>query len=255
MKKILGVVTLAATLAVGPLVQADELWIGLRGGPSIPRLSSGGNEISRGYSSRLASNLGLMAEYALTDHVALQLEVDYSGQGGLRDGVQPITQAPAGLPPMGPGQYLYGDFKNESVLNYLEIPLMLKGQWWWSGHWRFFVEGGAFVGFLLDAEERTRGASQVYVDQNGTPLRMNGQALPPVSFDADTNIKSDINEVNWGIVGGVGVVYRFNDQHQIMLDLRGEYGLRAIQKDTAANGESNTGNAVFSLGYMFNFGR
>ncbi|MCX6995609.1 MAG: porin family protein [Kiritimatiellaeota bacterium] len=234
MKKMICAVTLAA-LAASQAVQAGALWIGLHGGPSIPRLSSGDNEISRGYSSRLAPNFGLLAEYTLTDHLALQLGVDYSGQGGVRDGVQPITQSPAGLPPLPPGQYLYGDFKNESVLNYLEIPLMLKWQWELSEHWRCFVEGGAFLGFLLDAEERTRGTSPVFVDQNRTPLAMNGQPLPPVSFDANTDVKSDLNEVNWGIIGGVGVAYLFNPQHQLLLDLRGEYGLRAVQKDTATN--------------------
>ena len=254
MKKMLCAVTLAA-LAAGPAARAGDLWIGLRGGPSIPRLSSGDNEVSRGYSSRLAPNFGLMAELGLADHLSLQLEVDYSGQGGQRDGLQPITQSPAGLPPLPPGQYLYGDFKNESILNYLEIPLMLKWHWDLSEHWRCFVEGGAFIGFLLDAEEHTRGTSQVFVDANGTPLAMNGQVLPPVSFDANTDVKSDLNEVNWGIIGGVGVAYLFNQQHQILLDLRGEYGLRAVQKDTATNGSSNTGCAVLSVGYVFNFGR
>ena len=253
MRKMLCAVVWAAVAAAGPVAHAQDLWVGLRGGPSIPRLSSGDNEISRGYSSRLAPNFGLMAEYALTEHLALHLEVDYSGQGGVRDGVQPITQAPAGLPSLAPGQYLYGDFKNESILNYLEIPLMLKWQWAWSEHWRYFVEGGAFVGFLLDAEERTRGTSPVYVDQNRTPLAMNGQLLPPVSFDANTDVKGDLNEVNWGIVGGVGVAYLINPQHQLLLDLRGEYGLRAVQKDTATNGSSNTGNAVLSVGYLFRF--
>ena len=40
-----------------------------------------------------------------------------------------------------------------------------------------------------------------------------------------------------------------------MPDLRGAYGLRAVQEDTAANGRSHTGQAVLSVGYMFKFGR
>ena len=235
--------------------RADDWWVGVRGGPSMPRLTGGGNEISSGYSSRLAPNFGLMTEYSLMDHLSIQLEVDYCGQGGVRDGLQPITQSPAGMPPLPPGQYLYGDFRNESILNYLEIQLMLKCHWDYSEHWRCFVEGGVFVGFLLDAEEHTRGSSQIFVDQNRTPLAVNGQPLPPVSSDPTTDNLGDLNKVNWGVIAGVGVAYLFNQQHQLFLDLRGEYGLRAVQKDTATTGSSNTGNAVLSLGYMFNFGR
>lgn len=242
-------------LAVGQTGQAEDFWLGVRGGPSIPRLSNGGNEISRGYNSRLAPNFGVVAEYYLTRHVSLLAELDYSGQGGVRDGVQPITQSPEGLPPLPPGQYLYGDFRNESILNFLEIPVMLKADWELSDHWRVFIEGGVFIGFLLDAEEHTRGSSQIYVDQNRTPLAVNGRPLPPVSFDSTTDNLGDLNKVNWGVTAGAGITYVFLQRHQLFLDIRGEYGLRSVQKDTAANGNSNTGNAVFSLGYKYCFGR
>ena len=253
MKIRLCILPLVVLFAASQAVRADDFWVGLRGGPSIPRLSSGGNEISQGYSSRLAPNFGLVAEYGLTEHLSLQLEVDYSGQGGQRDGLQPITQSPAGLPPLPPGQNLYADFKNESVLNYLEIPLMLKWQCECAEHWRCFVEGGAFIGYLLNAEERTRGSSPIYLDGNRTPFPFTGGQ--PFSFDANTDVANGIHDINWGVTAGVGLAYLVTPQHQFFLDLRGELGLRAVQKDTATNGNSTTGNAVLSVGYMFNFGR
>ena len=255
MKKILGAVVLVFGWMSGAAVHADEFLLGVRGGPSIPQLSGGGNEISRGYDSRLAPNFGVVGEYYFTPRLSLVAEIDYSGQGGVRKGVQPITQSPEGLPPLPPGQFLYGDFRNESILNYLEIPLMLKMDWELCEHWRCFVEGGLFVGFLLDAEEHTRGSSQIFVDPNRTPLTMGGQPLPPVSFDSTTDNLGDLNKVNWGVIAGVGVTYLFNPRHQLFLDLRGEYGLRAVQKDTATDGNSNTGCAVLSLGYKYSFGQ
>jgi len=244
-----------AAIAPGILAAAPrDFWIGVRGGPSIPQLSDGNNEVSRGYESRLAPNFGLVGEYFVTDHFSLVSEIDYSGQGGIRRGIQPITQSPEGMPPLLPGQYLYGDFKSESILDYLEVPVMAKYEWEVGSHWRYFAEAGPYIGFLLDAKQKTSGSSQIYVDQNKTPLSVEGQAMPPVSFDAETDVKGDLQKVNIGITAGMGLEYLINAFHEIFLDLRGEYGLTDVQKDTEANGKSHTGNAVFSLGYKFNFG-
>ena len=45
--------TLVLTLAAGRAATARDPWVGVRGGLSIPRLSTGGNEVSSGFSSRL----------------------------------------------------------------------------------------------------------------------------------------------------------------------------------------------------------
>jgi len=255
MNRILCAMTLVIMVAAYNAANAENLWVGLRAGPSVPRLSGGNNEVSRGYSSIMAPNFGVTVEHFLTEQFSVQCEVDYSGQGGERNGLQPITIEQEGLPQMPPGQYFYGDFKNKSILYYLEIPAMAKYHWGDSDHWRYFVEGGPYLGFLLSAEQRTRGESRLYLDQNRTPLAIEGQELPPVSFDANTDVKSDLKEVNVGITAGVGVEYMINQGNQIFLDIRGEYGLRSVQKNTAMDGSSNTGAAVFSLGYKFVIGR
>lgn len=226
--------------------------MGLRAGPSVPHLSGGGNEVSRGYSSIVAPQFGLLGERFFTKRLSLQLEINYSGQGGERDGYQPITDPPAELPSLPPGQYYYGNFKNKSELNYLEIPVMGKYRWQMSSRWHSFVEAGPYVGFLINATEKTSGSSQIYL--NGAPLTVGGQPLPAVSFAAKTNVKNDLNAVNWGIVGGVGLAYAFNDHNELFFDLRGEYGLRNVPKDTAANGSSKTGCIVFTIGYKYDLG-
>ena len=251
MRKMLYAMMMALILMVDHTAYAQEWWIGLRGGPSIPHLSDGGNEVSKGYSSIVAPNFGLMVEYYFTHNVSVQFEVDYSGQGGERDGLQPITQSPEGLPPLPEGQYLYADFKDKSVLNYLEIPIIGKYQFDLYDHWHPFIEAGPYIGFLLNATEKTSGTSQIYVDHNRTPLTIDGQPVPPVSFDADTNVKGDLNEVNAGIMAGGGIAYVINSLNQIFIDIRGEYGLRSVQKNTARDGSSNTGCAVFLVGYKY----
>jgi hypothetical protein len=234
-------------------VQAGDLWGGLRGGINIPRLSGGGNEVSRGYGSILAPNVGALAEYGLGDRLSVQFEINYVGQGGERKGRQPITDTPAELPQLSQGQYYYADFRSKSILNYLEVPVMLKCQWELSEHWGCFIEGGPYAGYLLNAKQKTSGSSQIYTDANGTPLTVSGQELPAQSFDADTNVKSDLNDWNVGLTAGVGLAYLVDASNQIFLDIRGEYGLINVQKDSA-NGSSKTGCAAILLGYKFNFG-
>jgi hypothetical protein len=254
MNKVLCTMTLILVLAAGPAADGRDLWFGVRGGPSIPNLSGGGNEVSEGYSSIVAPNFGLVADYFLTDHISIKMEADYSVQGGERNGLQPITQALPGLPALPPGQYLYADFRNKSVLDYIEIPVMAKYQGGVSKNWRYFVQAGPYIGFLLNAEQETRGTSLIYADKNGTPLTLGGQPLPPVSFDANTDVKNRLNDVNAGITAGVGLAYLIGEHHQVFLDIRGQYGLIPLQKDTDTDGESHAGCVVFSLGYMFHFG-
>jgi hypothetical protein len=255
MKPRLCTMTLALTLAIAQVVIAGDLWLGLRGGPSLPQLSGGGNEVSRDYSSIVAPNFGLVADYFLTKHWSLQVEAVYSVQGGEREGLQPITQTLPGMAPMPPGQYLYADFDNKSILEYFEIPIMAKYQGELAKHWRYFLEGGPYLGFLLSAEQRTRGYSQIYFDKYRTPV-INPETGQPVSsnFHANTDVKDDLNTVNVGITAGVGVGYMLDDRQQIFLDIRGEYGFITLQKDTDKNGESHVGAIVFSLGYMLQLG-
>ncbi|MEJ2076590.1 MAG: porin family protein [Acidobacteriota bacterium] len=252
MSRMLWLMSVCAVLMTGTVAQAGDWWLGVRGGPSIPRLSGGGNEISQGYSSIAAPNIGGFAEYSFNDRVALTIEVDYSGQGGERDGLQPITVSPEGLPPMPPGQYLYADFKNKSILNYLEVPVLGKYRWKVSDRWSFQVNGGPYVGYLLNSTQKTRGESQIFLDANRTPLTMGGYELPPVSLDADTNTINDLNRWNVGITAGGGLAYRLEARHVLFLDIRGEYGLRSVQKDTETNGNNHSGALAFLVGYRFN---
>ena len=240
--------TVLLLLIVTRAMHAQEWSFGVRGGLSIPHLSGGGNEVSRGYSSILAPNFGLAAERSFSSRFSILVEVGYSGQGGERKGLQPVTQDLPLPPPQG-GQYYYADFTNRSQLDYLEIPILAKYEWPLSASWRFFAKTGPYVGYLLKGEEKTSGTSPIY-DNYGQGLVA---ITPPVSFDATTNVRGDLNKFNAGAMAGIGVGYLFG-YDEIYVDVRGEYGLTAVQKDTSQNGRSNTGSAAVLLGYKHSFG-
>ena len=220
-----------------------QVRLGIQVGLSIPDLTGGNNEISQGYTSRLAPNFGITAEFGVTNNFSIEPQVNFDGQGGQRNGMQPITNFPTGTQ-VPPGINVYANFKNVSILNYLEIPVLAKYTWGLGG-FGLEVNAGPFVGFLLNASEKSSGTSSIYLDKNGgTPV------YGPVSLDATTGVTSSIQRVNAGVAGGVGVVLPVSSRGDLSLEVRGLYGLTNVQK-YAEDGTSHTGNLIVSLGYSY----
>jgi Outer membrane protein beta-barrel domain len=229
-----------------------QVRVGVQGGLSVPELSGGNNELSEGYRSRLAPNFGITAQFPVTKEFSIEPEINFDGQGGQRNGMQPITTT--ALPPLPSGGYYYADFKNTSVLNYVEVPVLAEYTFGVGGL-GLEVNAGPYVGFLLNAVQNTSGLSPIYIDKNGTPLIIpvgNGGyvPLPAESFNASTNVTSSINKVNVGIAGGAGLILPLNGRTRISFDVRGLYGLIGIQRYTQ-DGTSHTGNLIISVGYSY----
>jgi hypothetical protein len=238
---------LAAAVIATPALAAP-VRIGLHAGSSIPNLHAGDNNpISTGWSSRVAFAFGLFAEYDVSSSFAIQSEVNYAPQGGKRNGSQPVMldASALGIPP---GTPLYANYNNTADINYVEIPVLAK---FWIGSARqMYANLGPYVGFLLNARNKTSGTSQIYYDQALTqPVEYSpGNPVPPQDFNATTDVKSELRSYNWGIQGGVGYG-RPIGSGRLELDVRGGYGLMNVQKDTATNGKNNTGSLVVSLAY------
>jgi Outer membrane protein beta-barrel domain len=221
--------------------------IGILGGLNIPRLSGGnGNELSRDYTSRSGEAFGLTSSMDLGSDLDLRVDLLYSSEGGKRNGVQAFDAS--SINPLVPaGTYFYATFNNESILNYLEIPVMLKYQIPLNKSHKFFVDFGPYVGFLLNAKQKTSGSSIIYADREKTQMVVTDAQ----SFDANTDITNDINPINFGLTGGGGFSQRVN-AGEIFLDFRGAYGLLVIQKEKK-NGSSHNGNLLIDLGYALHF--
>ena len=247
-------IAIVAILFLALAVQKSraQMEVGIQGGLSVPNLSGGNNELSEGYTSRQAPNFGIMAEIPVTPTFSIRPEVNFDGQGGQRNGLQPITTTD--LPPLPSGGYYYANFKNTSILNYLEIPVLAE----YSAHEfgvRLFANAGPYAGILLNATQKTSGTSPVYVDKNGTLLVMpdgNGGyvQVPPQSFIASTGVSSSIHAMNYGIAGGIGASIPVSSATSLSFTVRGLYGIRNIQT-SAADGSNHTGNLTVSLGYAY----
>jgi Outer membrane protein beta-barrel domain len=232
--------------AFSPIV--GQTRVGFLIGPSVPNLSGGSNEITQGYVSRLALHAGITVERDLNEHFSIQPGIIFDGQGGQRNGLQPFVSPT--------GDYEYADFKNASVLDYLEVPVLLRYKFEsWKVH--FQVNAGPYAGYLLSATQKTSGTSLIYADKNRTPLTFLAPPdytqlveAPPQSFDATTDIKDSIHKLNVGIEGGIGVDFPVTESQALSLELHGLYGFTNIQK-YSADGTNHTGNLLISVGYSF----
>jgi hypothetical protein len=73
---------------------AQNTAIGFRGGISIPNLSSSGsdqNPLNTGYSSRLGPEFSVFAEFKISELFSVETMVEYSSQGGKKNGLQAFT--------------------------------------------------------------------------------------------------------------------------------------------------------------------
>ena len=232
---------------------SQPLILGVKGGISIPNLEGGGTPQSEGYSSRLAPTFGAFITKELSPHFAILGEISYSGQGGKRNGMQIIFEENLSELPVPQGTNLYADFENETIINYLEIPILACYSFMEKkSGFDVFIEAGPYLGILLNAKVVTKGTSTIYLDKAGNvPLEIGGYPLPTQSFDTEVDIEDKLNTTNVGITGGVGMNYNF-DKHQLKLNVRGAYGFIPIQEDEE-NGSNKTGALYFTFGYGYNF--
>lgn len=239
----------------GSAFAQKSIELGIKAGLSIPNLSSGtsDNPISSGYGSRLGPDVAVHAEFHLSKHFSVQPELEYSSQGGKKNGNQAFTPPAdlvAGIPPDQVPPYLYADYKSEAKFNYLMLPILAKYRLPLSRRWDFYVAAGPFVSTVLSAKNVTSGTSVVYADPGHTQPVTPG----PVPFDSTQNIKADLHSFNAGISGHIGFAVHIGARSSIFIEGGGNYGFVNIQKGTV-NGKNNTGAAVAVLGYSFRIDR
>lgn len=227
-------------LATAGFATANEVTFGVHGGLSIPDIRGSSTDIfSQGFTSRQGPFFGISLETQVSPLFSLVAEINYTSQGGKKNGMQVITNVPPGFPT---DIYLYADFKNETILDYLEVPVLARLNF--GRRLRFFVNAGPYVGILVRARAVTSGSSLIYLDQAGTQPIISS----PVSFDANTDVKDSLRSTNIGLYAGGGVKYPVGFG-AFILEAHFQLGLTTIQRDVATSGKSQTGAVVISLGY------
>lgn len=256
MKKKSSFLLFVVAILISNLSEAQNFSLGVRSGLSIPNLTASGSEtnpLNTGYKSRLGPDEAVFGEYHISSLFSIEAMLEYSSQGGKKSGMQAFPTPPQMAPmfPDGAPTYLYADFKSEAKLNYLLVPILAKFGWNLSSHSpvRVYLNAGPFAGFLLSAHQVTSGSSMIYLDEKA----QQPASQSPQSFDANNDIKNQLNTFNFGVSGNVGFAYNFAKSN-IFIEGGGNYGFLNIQKGTA-NGKNHTGAGTVALGYAYTFGK
>ncbi len=240
--------SLTVVLLCSCLLADAQIEIAAKGGLSLPNLE-GNNEQSKGYTSRAAFCGGAAVSVGLSHRLSLQTELNFSPQGGQRKGMQPLASNNINGIVLPQGTILYANFKNNTILNYLEVPLLLKITF--GRKLKYFVSAGPCISFILNAKSKTSGNSSIYLDKDGTmPLSVNEVPLPAIPFDNTSNIRESIRTINTGITGGFGFSYPLGPG-RILLEGRALVGLSNIQANPQQDGKNQTGSLSVLAGYAF----
>lgn len=250
-------------LAMG---QPHPIYVGIKGGISIPNLTSGSSAETvwdEGYSSRVGPNLGLLAEFQFSPVFSLQPEIDYIGEGGKRRGIQPFSVPEKYLAAYQQAfqtdkDYVFANFNNVSRINYLQIPVMARFNFPLdaSERLKFFVQAGPYISFLVGAKQIiTSDNLKVYLDKEGTqeiPADL-VQAFFGSKLDTTVEAKDQLNKVNVGVQGGLGISLDCGPG-KVFIEGGGNYGFIDIQKGDE-HGKNRIGAATLALGYSVNIRR
>ncbi len=284
-----GLAILTALLFVCGVSVAQDVKFGIKAGPNLPNITAGGNNtpVSEGYKSRLAMGAGIFTELQFNKLISFRLGVEYSGQGGKKDGMQAMPSRRL-ITAMGNSMgmsmtdqqiadlttiaddlptYYYANLDNTTKFDYVMIPLLAQFGWdLGQSPWRVYVNAGPFVSFLISGKQVSKGTSKMYSDASGTTTLWD--ALPqtakdiiisefpamettlndPVDFGT-TNITGEMKSTNFGITGNVGIRYQCN-RNYFFLEVGGNYGFITVQENSA-NGSNRLGAGSVMLGYAF----
>jgi hypothetical protein len=229
---------------------AQNFQMGLKGGLSLPDLSSGAgaSDVSKGYQTISGPDFAWVTDMKLAGKFSLEAAVEWSTQGGKKTGIQtiPASEFAQFFPPGSNIQYVYANFTSTVRLQYLMLPVLLRYDMDLdiAGHWKLYMEGGIFGGYMLTGKGSASGSSKVYKDKEET----NPISSAVVTFDSVGDIRHQLHRGNFGIDGNIGIQYQLNSM-AIFAEGGGNYGFINLQKNSE-NGINHTGSLIFRIGFF-----
>lgn len=258
-KFLITAITLLLVCSLQQAYSQSPVYVGFKGGISIPNLTSGSaqSDWDEGYSSRIGPNVGVLAEFQFSPLFSIQPEVNYIGEGGKRNGIQPFSIPDEYVAIYQQAfqtdkDYTYADFNNVSRINYIQIPVMAKVNFPLNqnGTLKFFAQVGPYVSFLVSAKQIIKSNDfKVYTDiegKNQVPAELVSQFFG-TKLDTTVDAKNELYKTNVGVQGGVGLSLDYGPG-KFFIEGGGNYGFIKIQKGNK-HGKNNIGAGTIALGY------
>jgi hypothetical protein len=287
MKKFLISTIIIAVITGG--LSAQNVTFGVRGGVNLSNMMPVGEAtpLNDGFSMRTAPNWGIFTELQVNPTVSFRLGVEYSGLGGIKEGVQAFptmrlindigmgigfgmteeTMLGLGILALSLPQNYYANVNTTVKFDYIKVPLLAQfGTNIGASSWRVYANAGPFVSFILSANQVSSGVSRLHTNNTQeqtlwSAVEATGfadivlDAFPtiktilndPVNFGT-TDITGEMRSANFGVSGNIGIRYQHN-RHNFFIEAGGSYGLLRVQQND--NGGNRLGALSVVLGYSF----
>ena len=256
MKKLTLFIFFCGLLLQSMSVKSQNFAFGVKGGLNAAFLSAGDrsrNPLVVAYDQRVAPGAAVFVEFKFSDRFSLQPMIEYSSQGGEKEGLRPFAtpdQIAQTYPPGQAPQYVYANFESETQLNYLIIPILAKYAFnVIKAPFRLYADGGPFVGYMLSAYQVTSGQSQFYTDPDGQHIIPGGVQ----SFNNTTDIKGQLRRFNLGFEINIGLNFKMG-RNNVFAEVGGSFGELNIQK-FSKDGTNETYANMIQIGYSHWFGK
>lgn len=245
-----------------PLVQKGDVWLGIKGGLSIPNLQAGEskNAWNKNYKSIVRAYFSVFGEYQFNQHFSLQAEIAYAAQGGKRTDIQPfgIPEEYVSLFQQAfntSNDYVFANLNSTSHINFLQVPILLKYSYPIALKKRLSIYGliGPYVGYMLSAQQIVQSPElRVFVSEDeATEIAPNlVHGFFGSSIDTTINSYPELNHFNLGIQGGIGFSYQLK-HGKLFIEGGGNYGFLYLQKGNE-HGKNNIGAGTVLVGYSLN---
>lgn len=185
--------------------------VGIKAGVNMSKLTSMGTISGADSKALIGYQIGLFYGYALTDNIVIQPEVYYVQKGH--------EYKESG-----------GSAKIDTVLNYIEVPVLFKYKFATEGSFipSFFV--GPYAAFKASAKEKYKGFEDP--EENGS-----------------IDIKDDVKSTDFGLVFGLGADLKVGETTKFIIDLRYSLGLTKVAKDSIADSKNTSLALLIGLGF------
>jgi hypothetical protein len=171
--------------------QIHRYEIGVNIGPNLTRLH--GNGLSRYYDWRFTFTENVSFQYNLTKSFALYTNIAYESKGCTGKNMKLIDSSGTNRGSNNPFDFNY---------QYLTMPVLIR--YITSGQYKFFVNAGPYVGYLLKYVETLN--------------------------DVEVNRTSDMHKIDLGFTTGIGTLLPVNDHWSVSIELRNSLGFYNVRK-------------------------
>jgi hypothetical protein len=219
--KHLSTLLLAITLSTTAFAQDYKYELGMQGGPNLTKMRFTFTALQSTTHPQVAGGGGLFLQYNINKTFSLRIDPTLD-RLATTSGKNALTDANGNIIRYDDLHYHY---------DYLSIPLLFRAG---IGHKvRYFLNIGPSFNFLLNQK-----------------LIIKGYDPKPII----TNNTNQYQAFNFGIVTGLGIAIPIKERFSLSFELRNNYGLSNINKNTDKSFSIKTNSTSLLIGFAYKFG-